>query len=145
VSYEYARIRLSDTTYESTLTAWDWIREPDVDQLNTIYRRYCQYRQFASVMPIFDSEYTDPRNDVIGYWDQGGLEAFSIIRRFDDKNAQCIQFAWTYHRPRLRLGIESLKTECAIYRDLGFRYLYLDQAHTYKQQFEGFELLGPLE
>jgi hypothetical protein len=145
VSYEYARIRLSDTTYESTLTAWDWIREPDVDQLNTIYRRYCQYRQFSSVMPIFDSEYTDPKNDVIGYWDQGSLEAFSIIRRFDDTNAQCIQFAWTYHRPRLRLGIASLKTECAIYRDLGYEFLYLDQAHQYKQQFEGFELLGPLE
>jgi len=145
VSYEYARIRLSDTTYESTLTAWDWIREPDVDQLNTIYRRYCQYRQFASVMPIFNSEYNDTSNDVIGYWDQGNLEAFSIIRRFDNKNAQCIQFAWTYHRPRQRLGIESLKTECAIYRDLGFEYLYLDQAHAYKQQFEGFELLGPLE
>jgi hypothetical protein len=96
-------------------------------------------------MPIFDSEYTDAKNDVIGYWDQDQLVAFSIIRRFDTVNAQCIQFAWTYHRPRMRLGIESLKTECAIYRDLGYQYLYLDQAHAYKQQFEGFELLGPLE
>jgi len=145
VSYTYGRIRLQDTHYVSTATAWNYICEPSINQLNTIYRRYCQYRQFDSVMPIFDSEYTDPRNDVIGYWDQGQLEAFSIVRRFDDKNAQCIQFAWTYHRPRLRLGIESLKTECAIYRDRGFEYLYLDQAHEYKQRFEGFELLGPLE
>jgi hypothetical protein len=96
-------------------------------------------------MPIFDSEYTDPRNDVIGYWDQDSLVAFSIVRRFDNKNAQCIQFAWTYSNPRMRLGIESLKTECAIYRDCGFEYLYLDQAHEYKQQFQGFELLGPME
>jgi hypothetical protein len=145
MSYQYARIRLADTDYQSTLTAWQWIRDPDIDQLNDIYKKYCQYRQFSSVMPIFDSEYCDPRNDVIGYWDMGQLEAFSIIRRFDTANAQCLQFAWTYHRPQMRLGIESLKTECAIYRDQGFRYLYLDQAHEYKQQFQGFELLGPLE
>jgi hypothetical protein len=145
VSYAYGRIRLADTSYESTLTAWAWIREPNINQLNTIYKKYCTYRQFDSVMPIFDSEYTDARNDVIGYWDQGVLVAFSIIRKFDNQNAQCMQFAWTYHRPRMRLGIASLKTECAIYRDLGFQYLYLDQAHEYKRQFEGFELLGPLE
>jgi hypothetical protein len=145
MSYHYGRIRLADVTYNTTDTAWTWIRDPDIDQLNSIYRQYCQYRQFASVMPIFDSEYTDPRNDVIGYWDQGSLVAFSIVRRFDTENAQCIQFAWTYHKPRLRLGIVSLKTECAIYRDHGFKYLYLDQAHEYKQQFEGFELLGPME
>jgi len=38
-----------------------------------------------------------------------------------------------------------LKTECAIYRDRGFEYLYLDQAHLYKQGLEGFELLGPIQ
>ncbi len=145
MSYQYARIRLADTTYESTLTAWTWIPDPDINQLNTIYRRYCQYRQFSSVIPIFDSEYTDPNIDIIGYRDMGELVAFSMIQRFDNLNAMCIQFAWTYHRPRMRLGIESLKTECAIYRDLGFEYLYLDQVHDYKRQFEGFELLGPLE
>jgi hypothetical protein len=145
VSYAYGRIRLQDTKYSSTNTAWSYIHDPNIAELNNIYRRYCRYRQFASVMPIFDSEYTDSRNDIIGYYDLGQLEAFSIVRRFDNENAQCIQFAWTYHRPKLRLGIESLKTECAIYRDRGFRYLYLDQAHEYKQQFEGFELLGPLE
>jgi len=96
-------------------------------------------------MPIFDSEYTDPKNDVIGYTDSGQLVAFSIIRRYDQKNAECVQFAWNYEKPRLRLGIESLKTECAIYRDRGFEFLYLDQAHLYKQQFQGFETLGPPE
>jgi hypothetical protein len=145
MSYQYGRIRLVNTTYSATDTAWTWIRDPDIAQLNNIYQQYCRYKQFDSVMPIFDSEYTDPRNDVIGYWDQADLVAFSIVRRFDNKNAQCIQFAWNYHRPRMRLGIASLKTECAIYRDQGFEYLYLDQAHKYKQQFEGFELLGPME
>jgi hypothetical protein len=41
--------------------------------------------------------------------------------------------------------VESLKTECAIYRDRGFEYLYLDQAHLYKQELEGFEILGGLQ
>jgi hypothetical protein len=41
------------------------------------------------------------------------------------------------------LGTESLKTECAIYRERGYKFLYLDQAHLYKQGLDGFELLGP--
>ena len=94
-------------------------------------------------MPIFDSQYQDPDKDVIGYYDDDKLVAFSLIKRYDTRNALCAQFAWTYNKPHLRLGIESLKTECAIYRDRGFEYLYLDQAHLYKQDFEGFELLGP--
>ena len=95
-------------------------------------------------MPIFDSRYLDRNTDVIGYYDQDQLVAFSLIVRYDDHNAMCDQFAWTYHDPQQRLGIESLMTECAIYRDRGFRYLYLDQAHTYKKEIEGFEILGPI-
>ena len=96
-------------------------------------------------MPIFDSQYTNPDTDIIGYYsEQRTLVAFSLIKRYDTKNALCEQFAWTYHRPRMRLGIESLITECAVYRERGFQYLYLDQAHLYKQGLEGFELLGPM-
>lgn len=96
-------------------------------------------------MPIFDSEYTDANNDIIGYYDQGQLVAFSLLHRFDSENVESVQFAWTYTNPELRLGIESLKTECALYRDRGFRYLYLDYAHKYKQSIQGFETLGPAE
>ena len=144
MTYEYARIDLSKTTYQPTVD-WQYIREPNIAELNNIYRTYCIYRHFGSVMPIFDSQYTNPDTDVIGYYDNSRLVAFSLIKRYDTRNALCAQFAWTYSRPRLRLGIESLKTECAIYRERGFRYLYLDQAHLYKQGFEGFELLGPLQ
>jgi hypothetical protein len=38
-----------------------------------------------------------------------------------------------------------MKTECAIYKSRGFRYLYLEQAHEYKKEIDGFEILGPLE
>ncbi len=95
-------------------------------------------------MPIFDSQYLDPNTDVIGYRDQNKLAAFSLIRRYDNVNALCAQFAWNYKKPKLRLGISSLQTECAIYRERGFKYLYLDQAHLYKQGIQGFELLGPI-
>jgi hypothetical protein len=125
--------------------AWEYLTQPDIPVLQDIYRTYCIYKHFASVMPLFDSQFTDPATDVIGYREDGRLVAFSLMKRYDEKNVLASQFAWTYHNPKTRLGIESLKTECAIYRERGFRYLYLDQAHLYKQGFDGFELLGPME
>lgn len=144
MTYQFARIDLSKTNYEPTVK-WAKLVYPDIAQLNGIYRAYCQHKRFASVMPIFDSRYTDPMTDVIGYYDGKQLVAFSLIRRYDDRNALCDQFAWDYANPKLRLGIETLKTECAIYKAQGFEYLYLEQAHLYKQSMDGFELLGPLE
>jgi len=143
MTYQFARINLAKTTYEPTVD-WEYLRNPDILELRDIYRTYCAYKQFASVMPLFDSQFTDPATDVIGYYDSKQLVAFSLMKRYDDKYVLASLFAWTYHNPRSRLGIESLKTECAIYRDQGFDYLYLDQAHLYKKDIEGFELLGPL-
>jgi hypothetical protein len=142
MTYQFARINLLQTTYQPTVD-WEYLREPNILLLKDIYRTYCIYKHFASVMPLFDSQFTDPATDVIGYKEQGKLVAFSLMKRLDDQNILASQFAWTYHNPRTRLGIESLKTECAIYRDRGFSYLYLDQAHLYKQGLDGFELLGP--
>jgi hypothetical protein len=144
MSYQFARIDLGKTNYDITVK-WQYLLEPDIPALNKIYRDYCIYKHFASVMPMFDSRYTDPATDVIGYYDQERLVAFSLIRRYDDHNALCDQFAWNYHKPKLRLGIESLQTECAIYKARGFKYLYLEQAHLYKADMAGFEILGPLE
>ena len=144
MTYQFARINLAQTTYQPTVT-WEYLLEPNIAQLQDIYRTYCIYKHFASVMPLFDSQFTDPMTDVIGYREQGKLVAFSLMRRYDTENVLASQFAWTYHNPRTRLGVESLKTECAIYRDRGFKYLYLDQAHLYKQGLEGFEILGTLQ
>jgi hypothetical protein len=144
MTYQYARIDLSKTSYQSTVD-WEYLREPNIDQLRNIYRTYCIYKHFASVMPLFDSQFTDPATDVIGYREAGELVAFSLMKRYDTKNVLASQFAWTYHNPRTRLGVESLKTECAIYRDRGYKFLYLDQAHLYKQGLEGFEILGPIQ
>lgn len=147
MSYQFAKIDLSKTNYTPTVS-WQYItsREPPVlQQLDDIYRTYCIYKHFGSVMPMFHSRYNDPMADIVGYYDADQLVAWSLIRRFDLHNALCDQFAWTYHNPKLRLGIETLKTECAIYKQRGFRYLYLEQAHLYKQQIDGFEILGPME
>ena len=146
MTYQFARINLSQTNYEETVS-WNYITDFSdtvIARLDDIYRTYCIYKHFASVMPMFHSRYTDPMTDVIGYYDQDQLVAFSLIKRYDDYNAECAQFSWTYHRPRLRLGIETMKTECAIYKSRGFHYLYLEQAHLYKQDMDGFELLGPM-
>jgi hypothetical protein len=144
MTYQFARIDLSKTAYQASVD-WVYLQEPNIPQLKDIYRTYCIYKHFASVMPLFDSQFTDRMTDVIGYREDGELVAFSLMKRLDDKNVLASQFAWTYHNPRTRLGIESLKTECAIYRDRGFEYLYLDQAHLYKQGIEGFEILGPIQ
>ena len=143
MTYQFARIDLSKNTDQATVK-WAYLRNPNIAELRNIYKTYCIYKHFASVMPLFDSQVTDPDTDVLGYYDNDLLVAFSIIKRYDNENALCAQFAWNYKQPKLRLGIESLRTECAIYRERGFKYLYLDQAHLYKQGITGFELLGPL-
>ena len=144
MTYQFARINLEQTTYTPTVD-WEYITNPNIPVLQDIYRTYCIYKHFASVMPLFDSQFTDPDTDIIGYREDGKLVAFSLMKRYDNKNVLASQFAWTYHNPRTRLGIESLKTECAIYRQRGFQYLYLDQAHLYKQGLDGFEILGALQ
>lgn len=147
MSYHFARIDLDKTNYTPSVE-WAYIEHFDKDtlsRLDEIYKTYCVYKHFASVMPMFHSRYTDPMSDVIGYYDNNKLVAWSLIRKFDTCNALCDQFAWTYHKPKTRLGIETLKTECAIYKERGFRYLYLEQAHLYKSEIDGFEILGALE
>ena len=143
MTYQFARIDLQKNT-DIEMVKWRYLYDPDIAQLKDIYRTYCIYKRFASVMPLFDSQFTDPGTDIIGYYDQEELVAFSLIKRYDEHNALCAQFAWNYRKPKLQLGIRSLQTECAIYRERGFSYLYLDQAHLYKQGITGFELLGPL-
>lgn len=143
MTYQFARIDLQKNI-DIEMVKWQYLHNPDIAQLKDIYRTYCIYKRFASVMPLFDSQFTDNDTDIIGYYDQEDLVAFSLIKRYDEHNALCAQFAWNYRKPKLRLGVKSLRTECAIYRKRGFSYLYLDQAHLYKQGITGFELLGPL-
>ena len=94
-------------------------------------------------MPMFDNDYL--QNDILGYYDEEDkLVAFSCIMIQDDESVEALQFAWDYETPKLHLGIKSLRNECAIYKNKGYKYLYLGEAHTYKKQIKGFEILGPI-
>ena len=138
----YTRVDLKKTNYK-LLNNFQVLIKPDPEVLENIYNQYCIYKKFESVMPIFPEEYTDPKNDVIGYYNGGRLVAFSLTRKYNDKNVEAIQFAWDYKTPVLRLGIESLKNECAYYKSLGFKYYYLGEAMEYKKKINGFEILPP--
>lgn len=136
----YARINLAKTDYE-VLEDKKILRKKPIEKLNKIYYQYCKYKKFPSVMPLFDSEYE--KNEVIGYYHNGELVAFSIMILHDKHNVEAFQFAWDYAKPKLALGIKSLKSECAYYKKRGFKFLYLGEAHEYKKKIKGFEILGP--
>jgi len=140
---KFCRIELSRTNYkllENSLV----IKNPNIAELNQIYKDYCFYKKFESVMPIFDSQYTDSNNIIMGYYDKSNLVAFSLIRLYDTENAEALQFAWNYSNPNLRLGILSLENECEFLKRKGYKYLYLGQDADYKRNFEGYEILGTL-
>lgn len=141
---KFARIDLSKTNYQIS-TNWRYLHGLNhYPSLHQLYRRYCEYKQFTSVMPLFDNQFHDPLSDIIGYYYNNTLVAFSLIKIYDQENAEALQFAWDYANPELHLGIESLKNECAVYKERGFKYLYLGKADEYKKQIDGFEILGKL-
>ena len=57
---------------------------------------------------------------------------------------ESLQFAWNYKQPDLQLGKLSLEHECAYYKNLGYKYLYMGESADYKAQFDGYEILGPI-
>lgn len=143
---EYCRIDLSKTNYTS-MSDTDCryiVHKSMYPECFEIYQQYCEYKQFNSVMPLFEQQFRDIYTEIIGYFSNQKLVAFSLIKKYDLENVEAIQFAWDYNDPKLRLGIESLKNECAIYKSRGFKYFYLGQADQYKSQIDGFEVLGKL-
>ena len=141
----YARIDLSKTYYAADIVDLRLLDNPNPDEIISLYKAYCDHKKFISVMPMFAERFVEPSKDVLGYYDGGDLVAFSLMHRFNDKHVEAIQFAWNYHKPKMRLGIESLKAECAHYKARGFDYIYLGEAQDYKKKIDGFEILGPLE
>lgn len=144
---KYCRVDLSKTNYQVlpyTQLLSSVARDDRMDDLQRIYSQYCTYKDFDSVMPLFAGMIFDKYTDVITYHPNSKLCAFSLVKRYDRENAEALQFAWDYADPDLRLGIESLKHECAYYKQQGFKYLYLGLANDYKKQIDGYEELGRL-
>lgn len=143
---KFCRINLLKTDYSimEQKLEWNYIVDRDVYQLDQIYKNYCRFKKFESVMPIFDIQYRDSSTEFIGYYDQEKLVAWDMIKIYDDKNVEALQFAWNYENPSLRLGINSLYNACAIYKQRGFEYLYLGTTASYKKEIAGYEELGPI-
>lgn len=143
---KFCRIDLSKTNYKPVKDTVFFV-DPPIETLQAIYKTYCKHKQFDSVMPIFDSQFLDYQNTIIGYYnlnDHTDLVAFSILREHDKQNVEAVQFAWDYKNPEQRWGIRSLEHECALCKQLGYRYLYLGEAADYKSQIDGYEELGPI-
>jgi arginyl-tRNA--protein-N-Asp/Glu arginylyltransferase len=137
----YCRIKLSKTNYQTYDYAY--IKDkPNLKKIQDIYKKYCDYKKFKSVQPLFANDIKVHK--VMVYYDEGKFVAFSLLYELDKHNIEALQFAWDYKNPKLRLGIKSLENECAWAKANGYKYLYLGQDDRYKSQFKGYERLGPL-
>jgi len=145
----HARINLDKTNYDinairSIGIVAQLIRIINFEEVNGIYTQYCRYKQFPSVMPLFEEEYLYPQSDVMAYYDDSVMVGFTLLFCYNTQNLAANQFAWTYHKPEIRLGINSLHHICAYYKSEGYKYLYLGDAAEYKQSLDGFEICGPI-
>lgn len=138
---EYCRIDLAKTNY-AILDSFKLITDPNINQLQEIFAKYCKHKQFISVEPMWDAEFIWDHNDVLGYYDNTNLVAWSVVTKYNDNDVYAVQFAWDYADPSLGLGIASLKSECAYYKSQGYKYYYLGEAHKYKETIDGFEILN---
>jgi hypothetical protein len=143
MSWQFGRIALQKTSYQPEL-ACELLNPVPVDQVISVYRDYCSHKHFQSVMPMIPGRLTDTNTEIIGYHDNDQLVAWSMYRIWDNKNILSDHFAWNYRNPRLRLGMRSLMTECAIYRNRGYEYMYFESVEPYMLDIEGFEILGPI-
>ena len=116
----YARINLSKTNYRMSKSAV-LFNNPPVDQIQEIYD-HC---------------------DIIGYYSNKELVAFSHYYWYNSDNVEAIQFAWNYKNSKLFLGLKSLRHECAYYKAKGVKYIYVGYADEYKKQINGFEICPP--
>ena len=143
-SIKFCRIDLSKTNYNLYPGAERWSWASGLAPYEQIYQDYCSHKQFESVMPLFLQQFQDPHNDTHVYRNGPDIVAWSLCRRWDNRNVESLQFAWNYQQPELELGRRSLEHECAYYKRLGYEYLYLGQVAEYKTRFDGYEQLGSL-
>jgi hypothetical protein len=143
-SIKFCRIDLSKTNYNLYPGTERFTWASGLTPYEQIYQDYCVHKKFESVMPLFLQQFQDPHNDTHVYRNGTDIVAWSLCRRWDNRNVESLQFAWNYCQPELELGRRSLEHECAYYKQLGYEYLYLGQVSEYKTRFDGYEQLGPL-
>jgi len=141
----YCRINLSKTDY-TEFTNYTLLGEDHYNKIVELYKKYSKYKEFTSVLPIFFEDISSPYSEVLGYYHDDDLVAFSLINLYPSHLvASAEQFAWDYAEPKLKLGYRSIRNECARYKRLGYKYLYLGEYSDYKTQLSGFEIVGKLD
>ncbi len=105
---KFGRIDLTKTTYNITLDAL-LLNPVPVDEINRVYKQYCLYKNFKSVMPMIPGRFTIPNTEVFGYYMQDKLIAWSMYRIWDNENIVIDHHAWDYNNPKLRIGLRSLE------------------------------------
>lgn len=135
----YCRINLNNTNYKEI--DHKVLDASYFDQIIDIYKSYIDYKGFTTAMPIFIEDVQQTNTEILGYYDKDELVAFSIILVYPSKKSVTAdQFAWNYKNPNLKLGYKSLRSECARYKRLGFKYFYLGDYYQYKSELCGFEM-----
>ena len=136
----FCQIKLKDTNYQEVAN-YKLLDSSFYDECFEIYRKYCEYKNFDSVIPIFREEFEQNNCDIVGYYDNDKLVAFSLVYRFDSLNSVYgDQFAWDYENPKLSIGHMANKNECALYKRLGYEYYYLGEDSPYKSKLDGYEI-----
>ena len=136
----YCRIRLKDTNYHEYHN-YRILGSSSFDRCLEIYKDYIKYKKFKDTVPIFREEFEVPHSDIIGYYDENELAAFTIAYRFDSVNSVWAdQFAWNYKNKKLSLGHIANKNEIALYKRLGYDYYYLGESSDYKSKLQGYEI-----
>lgn len=144
MSWQFGRIDLGKTYYATDIE-YQFLNPVPINEVQRVYREYCNHKHFQSAIPMIPGRLTDPKTELIGYYDLDRLIAWSMYRIWDDENILSDHFAWDYRDPKLRLGIRSLENECAIYRNRGYKYMYFESVEPYMLDLQGFEILGPLK
>ena len=142
----YCRIKLQETNYKETnrckvLWSSNHRARLDTDKLLEIYNNYCKHKKFKSPWPYYKEQFTQEHFELLGYYNDDQLVAWSLIYIINEEVVEAFQFAWDYKNPELRLGILSLTNECAMYKKRGFKYILLGEADDYKKEIKGFEII----
>ena len=136
----FCRIRLQDTNYQEYHN-YRILDSSSFSKCLEIYKQYVTYKKFKDIVPIFIEEFELPHSDVIGYYDGNELVAFTLAYRFKSVNSVWAdQFAWDYKNKKLSLGHIANKSECALYKRLGYNYYYLGESSDYKAKLDGYEI-----
>lgn len=135
----YYRIDLEKTNYKEI--EYKILNESSYENLVEIYKKYLIYKNFEGALPIYLEDVQQSNSEIIGYFDKQELVAFSLILLYPSrKSVTADQFAWDYKNPKLKLGYKSIRSECARYKRLGFKYFHLGDYYNYKADLKGFEI-----